>query len=260
MLRTFFISVETDHLAELEVRDVALHTVLWNFEEATSVQTVLDETPLHILTLVLKHPHLHTKSEFLVFIVINKWLECDLNERTRFCLSLLKCLRIDDISIEDLNYILKFASVNGNSEATNYINTVLEQKQNADIADSNSGAVEKLNPRVPPIFPCVVGRVNPKKDGKINQKGFITNIFVFKNKEVLPYLSLQDAPITPSNVSPRLMSSLNAQGNKIISNGPLLYVTGGELVLGKNNWNKVVWKYDTITSKWDAICEIDDPR
>ena len=254
--------------------------VLWNFEEATSEQTALSEIPLHILMMILKHPHLNVKSECLVFIVLNRWLEFDLNERTKFCLSLLKCLRIDDLSIEDLINILKFASVKENSEATHYINTALEQKQNtiksegniihpkpatknsfADtIIDGSSRADENLSPRVPPIFPCVVGRVNPKKGGKISQKDFITNIFVYKNKEVLPYLSLKDTQVTPSDMSTRLMSSLNAQGNKIISIGPLLYVTGGELVLGKNSWNKLVWKYDTITSKWDVMCEIDEPR
>ena len=46
----------------------------------------------------------------------------------------------------------------------------------------------------------------------------------------------------------------------MISHGPTVLFTGGEYSLGKSDWNRDVWTYDTITSKWKACAPLETCR
>ena len=243
--------------------------VLWNFDEATSLD-FLSEIPHNIFSQIVNHPHLNANSEFHIFLVINRWLEGDLKDRLKFCLPLLQCLRTDNLSVIDMSKMLDYESVKKSSEANMYINAVLEEKRHEnDIQRDNPTKIRTLNcrnnafqnlkvgrpPRQLPVVPCVVGRINPKPGEKLRQKDFVPHLFVYKNKELVPYLSLQEARVNAS-LTQHLINSLNSQGYQITSIGPVFYVTGGEFNLGKSNWTKYVWKYNTINSKWDLVCDI----
>ena len=255
--------MESDFLGETKVRDVSLNVVLWKFDEATSSE-FLNDVPHPILSMIVNHPHLNASSEFQVFHVLDRWLEVDLKERFKFCLPLIHCLRTDSLSVEDVSTMLKYTTIKGNSEATLYLNTVLHQKQlelgihsPLKIAKHNDCRATKMvrpTPRQLPVLPCVVGRINPKTGEKLRQKDFVPHLFVYKNKELVPYLSLKDARLNATHTK-NLFTSLNSQGYQIISVGPVFYVTGGEFHLGKSNWNRYVWTYNTINGKWDFVCE-----
>ena len=50
------------------------------------------------------------------------------------------------------------------------------------------------------------------------------------------------------------------QGFRVISHGPTVLFTGGEYSLGKSDWNRDVWTYDTIASKWKACAPLETCR
>ncbi|TRY75464.1 hypothetical protein TCAL_06413 [Tigriopus californicus] len=41
--------------------------------------------------------------------------------------------------------------------------------------------------------------------------------------------------------------------------GPYIYSLGGEEVIGRSNWNRKVWRYDTILQVWDCVMELPSP-
>ena len=102
--------------------------VLWNFDETISLE-FLSEVPHHIFSLIVNHLHLNASSEFQVFLVLNSWLEGDLKERLKFCLPLLHCLRTDNLSADEISKMLDYVSVQQNSEASVYVNSVLQEKR-----------------------------------------------------------------------------------------------------------------------------------
>ena len=287
----FLLEVETDFLGELVLRSVALNMVLWHFHE-TSMVEFLTEIPYAILLLVINHPNLNTTSEFEVFRVIDRWLEADLKERSKDCLSLLRCLRIDGLTANDTLKILDSTSVKKNEDGFKYIETVLQikrlrktrqgsnspnsKKQDCDKNEPTCVQETSMQPRRLPIVPCVVGNINPRPGQRVRQRDLIPRLFIYKNKEIHPHICLKKVQISNSglneksaiDLTQRLKASLNSQGFQVISNGTIFYVTGGEgngnnlygSFLGKSNWNKCVWKYDTITSKWEVVCELDNVR
>ena len=166
-----------------------------------------------------------------------------------------------------------------NQEVFKYVQKLLQEKRSninvdgnaltniqgydCDKQDSKCLQINYRYPRKLPVLPCVVGRINPNPSEKFRQKDSIPGLFIYSNAELTTYICLNNLRVkcdsivgSTSDLTSRLEASLNSQGYQITSNGPIFYVTGGgELAFGKSNWNKYVWVYDTITSKWDAICE-----
>ena len=91
-------------------------------------------------------------------------------------------------------------------------------------------------------YPCCVGRY--KKTPYL----FLYNT----DKATLePFLSLAGKATA---------HGVTACGFKVFSNKSKLYLFGGEFGLyGRGLWNYDVWRYDTITEKWDQILTIRDP-
>ena len=271
-------TVETDFLGESRIRTVALNMVLWNFEEATSVD-FLCEVPYDTLVLVINHQHLNVKSEFHVFLVIERWIVADIKERSKLCPPLLQCLRINSLLETDILKFFEYTLVKRNQEVFKYVQSILQEKRSNIHVDGNKlsntqGCVHdkedfaslKINyiyPRKLPVLPCVAGRINPNPGSKFRQKDSIPGLFTYRNDELTTYIRLKELQVncnsiigSPSDLTVRLTASLNSQGYQITSNGTIYYVTGGgELSFGKSNWNKYLWVHDTITSKWDVVCE-----
>ena len=274
----FPFTVETDFLGESRIRTVALNMVLWNFEEATAVD-FLCEVPYDTLILVVNHQYLNVKSEFDVFLVIERWIVANIKERSKLCLSLLHCLRINSLLANDILKIFDYTLVKKNPEVFKYVQRLLQERRSnihvdgnavsnpqvyeCDKEDSKCLQINYRYPRKLPVLPCVVGRINPNPAEKFKQKDSIPGLFVYSNDDLTTYICLKKLRVncdsiagSTSDLTSRLTACLNSQGYQITSNGPIFYVTGGgELSFGKSNWNKYVWVYDTITSKWDAICE-----
>jgi hypothetical protein len=252
--------------------------VLWNFEEATSVD-FLCEVPYDTLILVLNHQHLNAESEFHVFLVIERWIVADIKERSKLSLSLLQCLRINSLLAKDILKFFDYTLVKKNQEVFKYVQRLLQEKRSTLHVDDNAltntqgynydkkdATCQQINYRYPrklPVLPCVVGRINPNPAEKFRQKDSIPGLFIYRNNKLTTYISLTKVRVncdsiagSTSDLTSRLTASINSQGYQITSNGTIFYVTGGgELAFGKSNWNKNVWVYDTITSKWDVVCE-----
>ena len=260
---SFTIIVETDLLGESEIQDLALKMVLWYFLDATNVP-FLAEVPLSILRLVLDHRHLHVHSEFQVFETLNRWVEIDLSERAQFSPSLVQCLRMKDLSVQDINDMLNYESVRQSKEATVYIKKLLNQRSETmayspqlhmGVNDICDVIPKEQVCRQPPTFPCVVGRLKPEGTAKYKEKDLIPYLFIYRNRKLEPYLSLKQKLVSSYGGN-----SVKAEGYQIIGAGPLLYVIGGEFILGRSNWNKSIWKYDIITSRWEHITSMEIPR
>lgn len=41
--------------------------------------------------------------------------------------------------------------------------------------------------------------------------------------------------------------------------GPYIYSLGGEEIIGRSNWNRKIWRYDTILQVWDCVMELPVP-
>ena len=91
-------------------------------------------------------------------------------------------------------------------------------------------------------YPCCVGRY--KKTPYL----FLYNT----DKSILePFLSLAGKATA---------HGVTANGFKVFSNKSKLYLFGGEFGLyGRGLWNYDVWRYDTITKRWDQILTLNEP-
>lgn len=96
--------------------------------------------------------------------------------------------------------------------------------------------------RTLPAFPCCVGRY--KK---------LPFVFMFdpETSKLDPFLSLHEKAT---------LDHTTATGFQVGSSGTALYIFGGEFSLGRGNWNKKVWKYDTLTDEWTQVTNLEDPR
>ena len=277
--------VESDFLGEKEISDIALNMILWSFEETTSYESVCD-VPFDSLLLLLTHNCLNTKSEIYLFNVIERWIQADSKARSPYYLQLMKCLRTQSLSSNDLLVMLDSMSVKKNTELFKYIETLLQEKREKDKHPSNDArksnhidnynkssslskpAVQSISRQVP-VVPCVIGRVNPKPNEKFKQNDYITRLLIYRKEEEMTqnFIPFENARVhrsfkdeNPENLSLRLTGILNSKGFQITSDGPIFYISGGEFVLGKNDWNKYVWRHNTITSKWEVICELINVR
>ena len=103
----------------------------------------------------------------------------------------------------------------------------------------------------------------------MKQKDSIPRLFKYNDNKLLPSICFNEVGIDEIGcdkeksitLSQLLKDSLHSQGFQITGNdGCIAYVSGGEMGLGKSNWNKYVWKYNTITSLWDVVCEVNIVR
>ena len=278
-------------MGESELRGIALNMVLWNWEAAVDVEFFCD-VPYEIFVLIIDHPHLNTISELNVYKIIQKWIETEIETRVTYYLSLLQCLRINSLSANDILEILDSPLVKRDTESFNYMKTILHEKRklsqiknsqstkDGTDCDKNPSTVTKvssLQPRQLPRVPCVVCRMNPRPGEKMKQKDSIPRLFKYNNNKLLPSICFNEVSIDTigsdkekfSTLSKLLKDSLHSQGFQITgNNGCMVYVSGGGINqwsngtngLGKNNWNKYVWQYNTITSLWDVVCEVNIVR
>ena len=244
---------ETDVLGETEIHHLAMKYVLWNFKKSTSVP-YLSEVPLYVLKLILDSPHANVKAETVVFEVIKRWIEADLEERIKYGHSLLSCLKYNCLGPKDLQTMMKEEFVRGSQESRKLIESELRHRSmSLDAASTSSLDIlpsEAPGERRPPIYPCVVGRLKPQSAVKITDKDALPYLFVFKDGSVEPYLSL----------SKMVNSSVKAQGYQVSSVGHELFITGGEFILGRSNWNKNIWSYNTMSSTWRYVCGMEVAR
>lgn len=273
--------VVSDFLGEKEIRDIAMHTVFWSFDDTTSGEFLCD-VPYNCLLLLLNHNHLNTKSEINLFTIVERWVESDLDNRSQHYLPLLKCLRVQSLSEIELELIFDSQLVKKNKEAFNYVENLLQERRSNDVQNSkdafknsttndcdqnpSSHKSNVLTPeRKPPVVPCVIGRISPNPKQKFRQKDSLPRLLIYRKEEEMNkcFINFQTARVHKSfndesteNLSLRLRESLNSQGYQMTSNGPIFYITGGEFILGNNNWNRFVWQHNTITSKWDVVGEL----
>ena len=259
--------------------------VLWSFDETTSGEFLCD-VPYNNLQFLLNHNHLHTQSEFHLFNVIERWVQADLLTRSTYILDLLKCLRVQSLPAKDILKMLDLEMIKKNTEVFRYVETLLQEKRlfdqehscdtsinsqirNCDENTSSSFSNVENQARQLPVVPCVIGRINPKPKEKFIQKDSIPRLLIYRNGEELnqSFVSFQKIQVHHSfndesseYLTLRLTESLNSHGYQITSNGPTFYVTGGEFVLGKDNWNRYIWAYNTINSKWAAVCKLNNVR
>ena len=287
----FTFKVETDILGESELRGMALNMVLWNWETAVDVEFFCD-VPYDIFILIIDHPHLNTISELNVFEIIQKWIETEIETRVMYCLSLLQCLRINSLSANDILKILDSPLVKRDTESFNYVKTILHEERKQSQIENNQSTKDgldcdktpptvtkasSLQPRQVPRVPCVVCRVNPRPGEKMTQKDSIPRLFKYNNNTLLPSICFNEVSIDTIGsdkekfitLSKLLKDSLHSQGFQITgNNGCMFYVSGGGINqwssgtngLGKSNWIKYVWQYNTITSLWDVVCEVNIDR
>ena len=285
MISLILFLVDSDFLGEKEIRDIALNMILWSFEETTSYESLCD-VPFDSLLLLLNHNCLNTKTEIYLFNVIERWIQADSKARSPYYLKLLKCLRTQSLCSNDFLVMLDSMSVKKNTEVFKYIEALLQEKREQDKQPSNDAlksnktdncnkrssfskpAVQSISRQVP-VVPCVVGRVNPKPNEKFKQNDYITRLLIYRKEEKITqnFIPFENARVHRSfkdesseNLSLQLTEILNSKGYQITSDGPIFYISGGEFVLGRNNWNKYVWRHNTITSKWETICELINVR
>ena len=285
MISPTLFSVDSDFLGEKEIRDIALNMILWSFEETTSYESLCD-VPFDSLLLFLNHNCLNTKSEIYLFNVIERWIQADSKARSPYYLKLLKCLRFQSLSSNDFLVMLDSMSVKKNTEVFKYIETLLQEKReeakqpsndalkckqtdNSNNSSSSSKPAVQSTSRQVPVVPCVIGRVNPKPNEKFKQHDNIPRLLMYRKEEEITqnFLPFENARVHRSfkdenaeNLSLQLTEILNSKGYQITSDGPIFYISGGEFVLGKNTWNKYIWRHNTITSKWETICELINVR
>lgn len=180
-----------------------------------------------VLDKILKSEQLRVDHEIETFRFVFKWLLAKENAGEE----------VDGDHVREL--ILKACRFN----QLGHSNTDMENvKNNPILTDKYPGLIPKLSLVTLPrretrMYPCVIGRYSA--DGPAFNSSPLHLLVFDLEGQVFPYRRLPE-------------ECQRLAGFRVVTNGPYLYLIGGENKIGSGRWNKKVLKFDTILDQWST--------
>lgn len=244
----------------------AYYTALMEFVNIKDTESIL-QLSLFQLKIYLSDTKLKTDDELSVFQTVMKWWQQNSNEYERSdLLKLLSCVDFRSLSENHFLEILTFTDI-VNTEIGDILTccyNIIHRKPIGNFSENcinTAILLSKTNSREVSSFPCLLFNLKNNSDQKEFQGENEEVIYYDKYRRKRVYEKLNSAPyITPPDIfyydhtlnSFKKLVTVTERlaGFQIIGYREYVYTFGGEYILGKGDWNKYFWTYDSIQEKW----------
>eukprot|EP00096_Caligus_rogercresseyi_P014924 TRINITY_DN7386_c0_g1_i1.p1 TRINITY_DN7386_c0_g1~~TRINITY_DN7386_c0_g1_i1.p1 ORF type:complete len:466 (+),score=83.55 TRINITY_DN7386_c0_g1_i1:52-1449(+) len=228
-------------IGEEDLRSKLNHYLMGHFPKCyTGGLSLARQLSLDNMRDFLNSPGLYIRSELEVLHVIRDWILVSPHERASFILELLLCMRIKDMKDEEKQFLTR-----------SDIFQLLSNENQLFLLNSD------VPSRSPRIYPCVVGLVT--RDPPIGEEP--NSYRRLRDSHVFVYKPEENRLVRLARLMKIRQGSSEATGYKAFSHkGHYVVLSGGEFSIGRNNWNKLVWRYDPLSDRWKDSLTLVDPQ
>ncbi|KAK5650628.1 hypothetical protein RI129_001657 [Pyrocoelia pectoralis] len=244
---------------------------LIEFDVIKDLECVTD-LQLKPLCFYLGNTNLQCKNEMDVFQTLMKWwyenstkyLKTDHSD---IFVCFLRCLDFKNLLNSDLQEILTYPDIALNGRIVKILQCILDLRHKLRNAhDENVTDIAQLlinsKSRICKEYACILVNTCPEERKRKKLKGNVVYHDPYMRKRFYENIDSSDAAtaiIYYDNATNNFVKFLeidkekcgNLDGFKIIGYKEFIFLLGGEYFLGKGNWNKNVWVYDTIRENWE---------
>lgn len=223
---------------------------LWYFNQVADNEDLLDLT-LDELKAFLSDRRLNTTDELLVFRTLVKWVEHDVENRSKNFESLFhSCLCLPSLGDEQIQVLQSFELLSKFPKCLSTLLSSCDQPARNGLQNDDYKDEMRVECREIPKALLWVG----------GDKSKTSNNFPSPNWSIMRWDPPKKGYIKIDDMYPVKTPVEADMGYRVCTLGVEIYVLGGEAKLGSNKWQMNIWSYNMLRRKWTMKASLLEPR